>query len=198
MYIARILYPVKVLGPGNRIGIWFDGCKHHCYNCSNPELWETKERYKVTVNQVMRLIQDIATHYPIDGFTLTGGDPFFQPEALNELLPLLHNYSDDILIYTGYYYEDIFDKYSHLVKQAAVIIDGPYIDKKNVNCTLRGSNNQRIFINSGFEDKYHNYIQSTQNKIQNFATKDGIISVGIHSSNFDKDIQEKFTKQERE
>lgn len=197
MYIARILYPVKVLGPGNRIGIWFDGCKHHCYNCSNPELWEIEEKYKVTANQVMKLIQDIATHYPIDGFTLTGGDPFLQPEALSELLPLLHNYSNDILIYTGYYYEDIADKYSHLVSQASVIIDGPYIDERNVNCTLRGSNNQRIFINPGFEDKYHNYIQNTQNEIQNFATKDGMISVGIHSSNFDKDIQEKLTKQER-
>lgn len=40
MYIARILYPVEVLGPGKRIGIWFCGCPRRCEGCSNPELWE--------------------------------------------------------------------------------------------------------------------------------------------------------------
>ena len=56
MYIARILYPVKVLGPGNRIGIWFNGCIHHCKGCSNPELWKTQERYKVS--KEIRIILD--------------------------------------------------------------------------------------------------------------------------------------------
>ena len=47
MYIARILYPVEVLGPGKRIGIWFCGCPRRCEGCSNPELWEFQERYQV-------------------------------------------------------------------------------------------------------------------------------------------------------
>ena len=50
MYVARILYPVKVLGPGNRIGIWVSGCNHRCKGCSNPELWKQEER----INQVCR------------------------------------------------------------------------------------------------------------------------------------------------
>lgn len=44
MYIARILYPVKVLGPGERIGIWMDGCEHGCIGCSNPELWDIQSK----------------------------------------------------------------------------------------------------------------------------------------------------------
>ena len=52
MYIARILYPVKVLGPGNRIGIWFAGCHHRCKGCSNPELWKVDEKYFVTIQPV--------------------------------------------------------------------------------------------------------------------------------------------------
>lgn len=36
MYIARILYPVEVLGPGKRIGIWFCGCPRRCEGCSQP------------------------------------------------------------------------------------------------------------------------------------------------------------------
>lgn len=36
MYVARILYPVEVLGPGKRVGIWFSGCPSKCKGCSNP------------------------------------------------------------------------------------------------------------------------------------------------------------------
>ena len=46
IYVARILYPVKVLGPGNRVGIWLAGCDHKCLGCSNPELWEQKDEEK--------------------------------------------------------------------------------------------------------------------------------------------------------
>lgn len=36
MYVAGILYPVEVFGPGKRIGIWFSGCLSKCKGCSNP------------------------------------------------------------------------------------------------------------------------------------------------------------------
>lgn len=78
MYVARILYPVSVLGPGKRIGIWFNGCNHHCLGCSNPELWEPQERYKTTLETIMQLISHVCVAHPVDGFTLTGGDPFIK------------------------------------------------------------------------------------------------------------------------
>ena len=59
MYIARILYPIEVLGPGKRIGIWFCGCPHKCKGCSNPELWEFQERYKTSLNTIKELINKI-------------------------------------------------------------------------------------------------------------------------------------------
>lgn len=46
MYVARILYPVEVLGPGKRVGICFYGCPRKCKGCSNPRLWNFQERYK--------------------------------------------------------------------------------------------------------------------------------------------------------
>lgn len=101
MYIARILYPVEVLGPGKRIGIWFCGCPRRCTGCSNPELWEFQERYRVSLEQVTQLIHKIADQYPVDGFTLTGGDPLFQFEDCMNLIRELKTISPDVLVYAA-------------------------------------------------------------------------------------------------
>ena len=107
MYIARILYPVEVLGPGKRIGIWFCGCPHKCKGCSNPELWEFQERYKTSLNTIKELINKICVNNSADGFTITGGDPFYQENELVELLGYLKTINEDILVYTGYKKEEI-------------------------------------------------------------------------------------------
>ena len=182
MYIARILFPVKVLGPGNRIGIWFCGCPRRCDGCSNPELWEFQDRYKTSLETVMTLIEKISRSHKVEGFTLTGSDPFFQPDALSELLERIKKISDDILVYTGYTKDELS---APLLKNIAVLIDAPYIKERNNNCLLRGSDNQTIHILSEkYRATYQNYLASVENQIQNFATRDGYISVGIHHPDF--------------
>lgn len=189
MYIARILYPVNVLGPGKRIGIWFNGCNHHCLGCSNPELWEPQERYKTTLETLMRLVEHIYDNQTVDGFTLTGGDPFAQADALQQLLPKLSKLSNDILVYTGFDYEEILLKYPELVSQIGVLIDGKYIQERNNGVVLRGSDNQRILIlNDQLAEKYSRYLSTAQNEIQNFTALDGIISVGIHRLGYEDQV----------
>ena len=186
MYISHILFPVKVLGPGNRIGIWMAGCIHHCKGCSNPELWEQNPKYKTDLKTVMDLIEMIANKYTVDGFTITGGDPFYQQDALRALMQAIHPISSDILVYTGYQYEDLP---KDIVSRAAVIIDGKYHESKNNGEMLRGSSNQRIFIKEEFQTLYEDYLKQGESKIQNFTTKDGIISVGIHLPGFEQKLK---------
>ena len=182
MYVARILFPVKVLGPGDRIGIWFCGCPRRCDGCSNPELWEFQDRYKTSLATVMTLIEKIAQTHRVDGFTITGGDPFFQPDALAALLEEIKKISGDILVYTGYLKQDLP---ASLLKNIAVLIDAPYIKERNKNCRLRGSDNQTIYVlNEKYRTVYENYLATTKNQIQNFSTQDRIISVGIHRPDF--------------
>lgn len=189
MYVARVLYPVRVLGPGERIGIWFSGCEHGCKGCSNPELWVQEERYNTTIDTVMKLIDTVSKEHQIDGFTLTGGDPFFQPEALRELLPRLKEYSTDILCYSGYTEAVLRERYGDIVEELAVLIDGPYMEERNNNVFLRGSDNQNIIIISDeYKERYESYISVGHNEIQNFKSKDSVISVGIHSREYNKDL----------
>ena len=192
MYIARILFPVKVLGPGNRVGIWFDGCEHHCKGCSNPELWMFDKKYKTNIKQVMRLIRNIENNNKIDGFTITGGDPLFQADALRDLIPELLTISDDILMYTGYEHEKIKDLYKDILEKISVLIDGKYIEELNTGELLRGSTNQRIIVlNTTYKEKYDHYLLSNQSEIQNFTTPTGIISVGIHRPGYENDLDTK-------
>lgn len=189
MYIARILYPVRVLGPGERVGIWFNGCTHGCPGCSNPELWETQDRYNTSLDTLTALLSRISQTGAIDGFTLTGGDPFMQPEALAQMLPVLRTLCDDILVYTGYDYQTVANAYPNLIAQIGVLIDGPYIEARNTGVPLRGSDNQNIIIfKEHLKSKYLDYLSGFQNEIQNFTSLDGVISVGIHKPGYDVQV----------
>lgn len=186
MYIARILYPVKVLGPGNRIGIWFAGCKHMCRGCSNPELWSIEEKYFATIEQVEKIIRSIAVKNKIDGFTITGGDPMEQAVEVADLLENIKDISEDVMLYTGYEIEELTsDVHKKLLDKVAVLIDGRYEEELNDNSFLRGSSNQNIHIlKEHFNNKYHNYINNNHNEIQNFMINNEVVSVGIHKKDF--------------
>lgn len=183
MYIARILYPVEVLGPGRRVGIWFCGCDKRCRGCSNPELWAFDERYRTTPETVAHLVATVAREHKIDGFTLTGGDPLCQPEALSALIDYLLPYSHDILVYTGYRVEEL-----KTLPRAAVLVDGRYEASLNVGHPLVGSVNQRvILLDERYRVRYHRYLKGLSVRtpeIQNFEAVDGHLSIGIHRPEF--------------
>ena len=189
MNVARILYPVEVLGPGRRIGIWVCGCRRGCKGCSNLELWERKAEYEVSIDEIMSLVERIASMNKVDGFTISGGEPMDQAEELSELVIRLKEYSEDILIYTGYRIEQLQDRNDadtdRILTRVAVLIDGEYREEENTNVLLRGSANQRIFILSPvMENKYRDYLETAHNQIQNFILRDGVVSVGIHKRGF--------------
>lgn len=188
MNVARVLYPVKVLGPGNRIGIWVCGCHRACPGCSNPELWNEKPEYEVSIDQLMALISKVNNTHSIDGFTITGGEPMNQPKDLSKLVDRLSTISEDILVYSGYRLRELKDRdpeTQHILEKIAVLIDGEYIAEKNNDSRLRGSSNQVIhFLNPRFTSIYQKYIDQSHNQIQNFTTLDGIVSVGIHRKGF--------------
>ena len=164
MYIARILYPVKVLGPGNRIGIWFAGCHHKCKGCSNPELWKVDKKYFVTVERVEKLIRNVAVGHEIDGFTITGGDPMEQADELANLLTRVADISQDVILYTGYQIKELTSEAQiKLLDRISVLIDGEYKEELNDGAFLRGSSNQIIHILSDqYRDKYEKYIRGNR------------------------------------
>ncbi len=183
MNIARILYPVESLGPGKRVAIWVCGCPIRCEGCANPELWEFDENKNIKISVLLDLIEKIVSENPVDGFTITGGEPFYQSEDLHALLAALSKWSEDILVFTGYYYEQIAKEES--LDHIAVLVDGPYIKERNRGLTLRGSDNQTVrILDRRYEDTYNNYLKVEKSRVQNFLEGTSVISVGIHRPDY--------------
>lgn len=184
MQIDRILYPVKSLGPGNRVAIWTIGCRKRCFNCASPELQKFNNKKNVTLEQFQSMLLCIKDN--IDGFTITGGEPLCQAEELSLFLDEMRKIAEDILIFTGFSEKeiDVMKNYEiqECITKAAVVISGEYIDVLNDNKTaLVASSNQKIIWNNeNYKKKYYSYMKNGR-IIENFYYGDNLISVGIHS-----------------
>lgn len=188
MYIDRILYPIQSLGPGKRIVLWTQGCSHHCFNCANPELWETTSSKWVDADALASAVISQFSMLEIDGLTITGGDPMEQADELLSFLSAVRKYVPDVLVYTGFTFQQLAEFLSETQMEKArtlidVLIDGPYIHDKNDNMiSLRGSTNQAIhFWNPAVKECYESYMQQYGRMIQNVYYDESLISVGIHN-----------------
>lgn len=193
MKIARILYPVHVLGPGERVAIWTYGCRHECKGCANPELWAPKNVTETDAEHLKMFFVQLLKKGPIEGITITGGDPFFDTESLKQILAIAEEYTQDILVYTGFLLQELEKKagIQTILNKIAVLIDGTYDEKQNNGHVLKGSDNQNIYyLKEQYRSEYETYIRQNQGKylVENFPARDGVISVGIHKPDFHKKI----------
>ena len=79
--------------------------------------------------------------------TISGGEPFDQPEALYEIVRRLRSTSSgDLLVYSGYSHERLFAKHPDILRQIDVLISEPFLADAEQTLTLRGSDNQRVFL----------------------------------------------------
>lgn len=177
--LGRIYYPVKTLGPGNRVGIWMNGCNRGCAGCISPELQHYDASKEITVKELMLMIHRI--QYPIEGFTISGGEPFYNPDALNEIVQSLADVCDDILIYTGYTIEELRlqenEAINTVLNTCAALMDGSYIKELNDNRGLRGSSNQKCLIFK-YQDKYKG-IETADRALQNVMYGNKVLTIGI-------------------
>ena len=147
--LAAPLQPDSIVdGAGIRTVVWTQGCSHNCKECHNPETHDFNGGYEFDVEDIKKRIDELIAQ---DGITLSGGDPMFQPEPCNEIAIYAKGKGLNVWCYTGFTYEKLLelaqDKpiYKEFLSNIDVLIDGPFIlSKKSLDCTFRGSTNQRI------------------------------------------------------
>lgn len=142
--LSRIHYPVTTLGPGKRVGVWFQGCSIRCPGCISVDTWAHGE----SVTDVAQVLVALSAWARVsDGLTVSGGEPFEQPEALAALLQGWRTLATtDILVFTGL----DFPKIGHFLAVNPGLIDavvsGPYDRHASQTLALRGSDNQEIHV----------------------------------------------------
>jgi len=146
--IANIINESIVDGPGIRMVVFAQGCKHKCPGCHNPETHSFDGGTLVTVGSIL----EMAKKNPLlDGITFSGGEPFEQAEAFAFLAQEAKKMNLDIVTYTGYTYEYLkensskYKGWNALLDKTDLLVDGRYeSDKRNLLLRFRGSENQRI------------------------------------------------------
>ena len=142
--IAGIHNDSIVDGPGIRLAVFTQGCPHNCKGCHNPKTHDFNGGYTVKVTDIIRMMKDNPL---LDGLTLSGGEPFCQPEACTRLARAAHALGLNVWAYSGWTLEQLKAKpeTAPLLNEIDVLIDGPYIEaQRSLDLAWRGSTNQRL------------------------------------------------------
>jgi anaerobic ribonucleoside-triphosphate reductase activating protein len=145
--VFGIAYPVHCLGPGSRLVIWVSGCPRQCEGCASLALQNPKSGRKLPIEHLLRRI--LAIRLPLDGITLTGGEPVDQANAISGLLDRLFTERPEwnTLLFTGYTLDEILgrdESARRLLRLTDILVDGPFRQKVPAAHPLAGSGNQRV------------------------------------------------------
>lgn len=144
--LSGVINESIVDGPGFRYVIFTQGCKKSCFMCHNAETQPLDAGYEEDLDKV---VNDWQGNPLLQGITISGGEPFLQPEAVLYLIKKAKETNLDVVVYSGYYIEELRrfnnEYVDEILVSADYLIDGPFeYENKNLNLLFRGSNNQRI------------------------------------------------------
>ncbi len=150
--IHAVLPSSTLNGPGSRMVIFFQGCHKGCAGCFNPDTHPIEPRETFSVEDIFSRFYSTG----LEGISVSGGEPFLQPDGLMDLLKTARErFSLSTVVYTGFTYEEILETPELTISLAYidVLIDGAYEDEKKEKSLLaRGSTNQRLhFLTNRYE-----------------------------------------------
>jgi len=142
-------FPVTTLGPGRRIGLWTQGCALRCPGCCARDTWASDPGRAIPIAAVLQWCRTAAPAGP-DGITISGGEPFAQPQALAELLDGLSDWRRglpqpfDILCYSGMSLSHLEAAHPEILARLDALIPEPYVADRPSTGAWRGSDNQPL------------------------------------------------------
>jgi len=154
--ISGIIEESIVDGPGLRFVIFTQGCLKRCFLCHNENTQSLSGGYTLKIDDIVSKWQNNPI---LSGITISGGEPFLQPKKILKLVLAAKKDNLDVLIYSGYYYEELLkmknEYIGQILKEANFLVDGPFEYKlKSLNLLFRGSSNQRIIdLKKSFMEK---------------------------------------------
>lgn len=136
----------RAYGPGRRAVAWTQGCSMRCPGCFNPATHDPKGGG--TVDTADLALQILTQDEPIDGVTISRGEPFQQPQALGDLLGRLESGNLSRLVFSGYTLDELrqFPAGPGILRHVDVLIAGRYQPQNHQAANLLGSSNQTVHL----------------------------------------------------
>ncbi len=163
--LHAVLPRSRANGPGWRYVIWSQGCTLGCPGCFNPETHPRQQQngslvpvpVPATAPEMAGVVADESRRAardgePLDGVTLTGGEPLQQPAAVAEFCQLLRASWPGlgIVVLTGFTRREIEHDpaKTRAVAHADMVIAGRYNQRLRLASGLRGSSNKEYWARS--------------------------------------------------
>jgi anaerobic ribonucleoside-triphosphate reductase activating protein len=138
-------------GPGARATVWVQGCSLGCPGCFNPATHPAAGDATPVAELIDRIVGAAGR---IEGLTVSGGEPFEQPDGLHALLAGTKARSAlSVLVFSGFTIDELRGRRlgPETLALIDVLVDGRYVAGERLGRGLRGSTNQRIHLLS---DRY--------------------------------------------
>lgn len=150
MRLHALLPRSRANGPGERAVVWFQGCALACPGCFNPGTHDFGAGRVAAVGDVL---DRLALDRPLDGLTVSGGEPFAQPAALRALLAAFRRRTGlTTLVFSGYSLREIerMESGPAILAEIDLLVAGRFAQKRRQRgVPLLGSANQRLHHLSG-------------------------------------------------
>lgn len=192
LLIAAVQEHCEVLGPGRRFVLWVQGCPFSCPGCIASSMRSLDGGKLVSVS---KLAEQILSTEGIEGITISGGEPFLQARELAELLKLIKNKKAlGVIVYSGFTYEKLqemicdFPEIEEFLSMIDLLIDGPYVEAKNMNYGMKGSANQRTIL---LTDRYKDCLElyndpKSGRKSEIYQAEDHTFMAGVPSKKMEQ------------
>ncbi|MFF0430657.1 4Fe-4S single cluster domain-containing protein [Streptomyces sp. NPDC004327] len=160
--ISGTHFPLETLGPGRRLGVWFQGCPLACAGCMSRHTWDAAGGRESSVDELLVLWRD-ALDRGAQGLTVSGGEPLEQAPALAAFLAGADRLRDaaerergsgtrgrhggsraDFLVYTGYEQDEWDPPRLRALRHADAVVAGRFRIAEPTALVWRGSANQRL------------------------------------------------------
>jgi anaerobic ribonucleoside-triphosphate reductase activating protein len=102
--VAEVDVVEGAAGPGRRFVVWLQGCLKRCPGCANGPFLPLRPAVALGVEDLLSALE---TAMPLDGITLSGGEPTLQAAPLLPLLDGARLRGLSVFCYSGYTREEL-------------------------------------------------------------------------------------------
>lgn len=147
---------------GISVSLWVQGCPHRCKGCHNSFSWDYDGGINVPENIKEIVLNKLHANGVNRNLSVLGGEPLCDENKtfVKEIIDFVSERSPEtkIILWTGYLLEDLVSRKDpitdSILENVDYLIDGPFIEelRNTITLNLRGSSNQRIFLNKQVSD----------------------------------------------